>query len=141
MAAPGPHGARGSARRLPRGELMTEPYDTDLRAIFRDFAVTASAYIQPPGAAVAQQQARVRVRHRRVLVSLVAAVAGLVPMGIVAAGQLTGSNSLPAPPATQSPTAPTTTTPSPTASPTPTAPPAPTVAARATEGPGELANA
>lgn len=114
---------------------MSEPYDTELRAVFRDFAVTASAYVRPPGAAVAQQQAHVRVRNRRVLVSLVAAVAVLVPTGIVAVGQLTGSNSLPAPPATQSPTAPTTTSPSPTVSPTPT------VVARAAQGPGELANA
>ncbi|MBX6749736.1 MAG: hypothetical protein IRY85_08685 [Micromonosporaceae bacterium] len=123
---------------------MTEFHDTDLRGIFSDFADTASRYVRPPGADLAQRQARVRIRNRRVLATVAAAVALLVPSGIIVATQMNGSNSLPQPPTTPGPTAPTVTPPSPTATPSPTASPTtepPEVVAQAVQGPGELANA
>lgn len=117
---------------------MTEFQDTDLRAVFSDFADTAGRYVRPPGVELAQRKAHVRIRNRRVLVSAAAAVALLVPSGIIVATQMNGSNSLPLPPATVGPTTPTV-TPSPTATPSPTDPPE--VVAQAVQGPGELANA
>jgi hypothetical protein len=48
---------------------VTELHDTDLRAVFSDFADTAGRHVRPPGAELAQRKAHVRIRNRRVLVS------------------------------------------------------------------------
>lgn len=116
---------------------MTEFHDdTELRSAFRDLADTARPYVRPPGAAPAQREARSRIRTRRLVVGTAAALAILVPAGIIALLQGNGSSTLPQPPAT----GPVTISPQPTGSPAPTGSPPPTAApdGQPTIGPGEL---
>jgi hypothetical protein len=104
--------------------------DTDLRDAFRDLAAVTSPYVRAPGADLAQRTARTRIRNRRVMAGLAAALALLVPAAVVALAQGGGSTSLPMPPATSAPTTATTVSPTPTYGPD----------GLAVNGPGDLAN-
>jgi hypothetical protein len=120
---------------------MTELFDdTDLRRAFRDFSDGAGAYVRPPGAELAQHDARGRIRTRRLAVICAAAIAVLLPVGILAVAQWRGGpQSLPVPPATEATTAASTTT-SPTVTATPTATSTPPPDGEPTPGPGVLLN-
>jgi hypothetical protein len=114
-------------------------HDRQVRTAFRAFADSMTPYVQPPGADVAQREARRRVRTRRVVVAAVAAIVVLVPASVVALVRGVGTTTPPLPPTTSTPTVSATPTSTPSSSPTPTAPPTPE--AQPTPGPGELVNA